>query len=149
MRKQWSLIPWGTDTHCRSFWTDFLFPRVAIMIRKQFFGGKTNTEISVKNHGNVLWDQGLLWISKDIQAIGTWKNSRFRKSNLADYAEEGEDLRWVSKSVANTVLIRGRFPHPCQMNCKGGFQPGKTNEKWLTDITEFTIPAGKVYSGRT
>ena len=25
------------------------------------------------------------------------------------------------------------------------FQAGKTNEKWLTDISEFAIPAGKIY----
>lgn len=39
----------------------------------------------------------------------------------------------------------GEISLPVENIVNGDFSANKPNEKWLTDITEFAIPAGKVY----
>ena len=39
----------------------------------------------------------------------------------------------------------GEISPPVENIVNGDFSANKPNEKWLTDITEFAIPAGKVY----
>ena len=50
---------------------------------------------------------------------------------------------WKEKAKRNTAPTKEKSAPKFRMSSKGISKP--TNQKWLTDVTEFSIPVGKVY----
>ncbi len=78
-----------------------------------------------------------LWISE------TGRDHPFRKSSLVYHGEEG--LGAKTKKRRKYSSYQGEISPPVPNVLKSDFHANKPNEKWLTDITEFSLPAGKVY----
>ncbi len=57
--------------------------------------------------------------------------------------EEGLFVKRIKKRKYNSY--QGEISPAVENIIKRNFKADKPNEKWLTDITEFAIPAGKVY----
>jgi putative transposase len=57
--------------------------------------------------------------------------------------EVGLEVRLKRRGKFNSYL--GKISPPAPNILKQDFSAAKPNEKWLTDITEFRIPSGKVY----
>ena len=58
---------------------------------------------------------------------------------------KAEDLIVFSKKVRKYTSYKGEISPAVDNIIARDFHANKPNEKWLTDITEFAIPAGKVY----
>lgn len=57
--------------------------------------------------------------------------------------EENLKVKYVRRKKYNSYM--GEISPAVENIVNGDFSANKPNEKWLTDITEFAIPAGKVY----
>ena len=56
-----------------------------------------------------------------------------------------ESLEVTQTKRRNIVPIKKRFPKQCRMCCREISMQKSQTKKWLTDISEFAIPARKVY----
>ena len=66
-----------------------------------------------------------------------------RKGNSPSY--EASRSAGSEQKEDKLQFLSGRNHASCPQSSKTGFPRNRPNEKWLTDITEFAIPAGKVY----
>lgn len=56
-----------------------------------------------------------------------------------------EDLVVISKKLRKYKSYKGEISPSVPNVLERNFHADRPNEKWLTDITEFSLPAGKVY----
>ena len=72
-------------------------------------------------------------------------NGRIVSEKVVRRIMREEDMKVYHKRRRGYSSYKGEISPEVENVIKRDFHAGKPNEKWLTDITEFSIPAGKVY----
>ena len=72
-------------------------------------------------------------------------NGRIVSEKVVRRIMREEDMKVYHKRRRGYSSYKGEISPEVENVINRDFHAGKPNEKWLTDITEFSIPAGKVY----
>ena len=91
----------------------------------------------------VLFLEQMLWLPPDLSKAEKRGNNRFRKVIRRLMREDGLSARSIKRRKYSSYVgeITPAVPNLLQRD----FHATVPNAKWLTDITEFSIPAEKVY----
>lgn len=121
-------MPLKINTHCRCYWGSLACPRAAIITKKLDLFHENSGRYGYRRIHALLIREGITVSEKMVRRI---------------MAEEG--LVVLIKSRRKYNSYQGELSPSVPNTVNRDFHSEKPNEKWLTDITEFAIPAGKVY----